>query len=307
MTTINDIQVSVVMITYGHDKFIKQAVESILEQECTFNFELIIGNDASPDNTDIVIKEILNSNPLANKVKYFNHEKNIGFMENHIFVLQKAKGKYIAICEGDDYWTDRKKLQKQFDFLEQNHDFSLVFHDCNMFYQDKNELGSNGIVENIDNREYSRLEIFEKWIIPTGSVFFRTNSINEKLYQIYRDKRALFGDTYTNLFISKSGKIFGLKDKMSVYRIHQGGLTSSHKNEIEKQKKFIIHWKFIIECFGNSFLSKKIKERFSEAYFNLARLSFVKKDIVFLKYMLLSLKYNKNVFLKLSRKKFNKN
>lgn len=305
MNNSTEVKVSVVMITYGHEKFIKQAIESILEQDCTFNFELIIGNDASPDNTDIVIKEILNSSPAANKVRYFNHEKNIGFMENHIFVLQKAKGKYIAICEGDDYWTDPKKLQKQFDFLEQNHDFSLVFHDCNMFYQDKNELGSNGIVDNINNREYTRLEIFEKWIIPTGSVFFRTSSINEKLYTIYRDKRALFGDTYTNLFISKSGKIFGLKDKMSVYRIHQGGLTNSHKDEIEKQKKFIIHWKFIIECFGDSFLSKKIKERFSEAYYNLARLSFVKKDIVFLKYMLLSLKYNKNVFLKLSRKKFN--
>lgn len=307
MITTNDIQVSIVMITYGHEKFIKQAIESILEQNCTFNFELIIGNDASPDNTDIVIKEILNSNPLASKIKYFNHEKNIGFMENHIFVLKKARGKYIAICEGDDYWTDSEKLQKQFNFLEQNPNFSLVFHDCTMFYEDKNEFGTNGIVEKIENREYSRLEIFEKWIIPTGSVFFKACSINENLYKIYRDKRALFGDTYTNLFISKTGKIFGLKEKMSVYRIHSGGLTSSYKNEIQKHKNFIIHWKFIIECFGDSFLSNKIKDRFSETYYNLARLSFVKKDIVFLKYMLLSLKYSKNVFLKLSRKKINKN
>lgn len=303
----DEVMVSVVMITYGHEKFIKQAIESVLEQECNFEYELIIGNDASPDNTDIVLQEIILNNPKSHKIKYYKHEKNIGFMENHIFVLKKAKGKYIAICEGDDYWINNKKLQIQFDFLEQNNDYNLVFHDCNMFLNEKNELKSNGIVNNIENREYTRLEVFEKWIIPTGSVFFRSNAINEELYNIYRDKRALFGDTYTNLFISKSGKIYGINEKMSVYRIHTGGLTSSYTNEVEKLKKFIIHWKFIIECFGDSFFSTKIKKRFSEAYFNLARISYLKKEIVFLKYLTLSLKYDNKSFLKLLSKKFVKN
>lgn len=300
------IKVSVVMITYGHEKFIRDAIESIISQTCNFEIELIIGNDASPDNTDSVIKSILEGNPNAYKIKYFNHEKNIGFMENHIFVLKQVKGDYIAICEGDDYWTDKQKLQKQFDFLETNLDFGMVFHDCKMFYQETNELKDKGIVGKIENREYSRLEIFEKWIIPTGSVFFRANLINDDLYRIYRNKKALFGDTYTNLFVSKNAKIYGFKDKMSVYRIHSGGLTSAKTDLIKKYADFLIHWKFIIDCFGNEFFTEKMKSRFSETYFNLARLYYFKNNLIFIKYFILSFHYNRVIFLKLLSKKINK-
>ena len=297
------IKVSVVMITYGHQKFIRQAIESIISQKCNFEMELIIGNDASPDNTDSIIKSILTENPNSHRIKYFNHKKNIGFMENHIFVLNQAKGKYIAICEGDDYWTDSQKLQKQYDFLEKNLDFGMVFHDCKMFYQETNELKNSGVVESIENREYSRLEIFEKWIIPTGSVFFRTDQINEDLYKIYRNKKALFGDTYTNLFVSKNKKIYGFKDKMSVYRIHKGGLTSANTDPITKYTNFLIHWKFIFDCFGNDFFTEKMKFRFSETHFNLARMYYQNKKIIFIKHFGLSFYYNKNTFIKLVQKK----
>lgn len=302
----NQIMVSVVMITYGHEKYIRQAIESVLMQECNFEFELIIGNDQSPDNTDKVIQEILVNNPNSNKIKYFNHKQNIGFMENHIFVLNQVKGKYIAICEGDDYWTDKQKLQKQFDFLENNSDFGMVFHDCKMYFEETDELKNSGIVEKIDDREYSRLEILEKWIIPTGSVFFKSNLINEQLYKIYRNKKALFGDTYTNLFVSRNSKIYGFSDKMSVYRIHKGGLTSAKTDLIKKLSDFLIHWKFIIDCFGSEFFTQKMKVRFSETYFNLARLNYVKKNILFFKYFFLSFYHNKNSFFKLLSKKINK-
>lgn len=297
------IKVSVVMITYGHEKFIREAVESIISQKCNFEIELIIGNDASPDNTDEIIKNILKVNPNSYKIKYFNHKKNIGFMENHIFVLKQVKGDYIAICEGDDYWIDDLKLQKQFDFLEINQDYGMVFHDCKMLYEETNELKDSGVVENIENREYSRLEIFEKWIIPTGSVFFRTNQLNEDLYKIYRNKRALFGDTYTNLFVSRNKKIYGFKNKMSVYRIHKGGLTSANINAINKHTNFITHWKFILDCFGNQFFNEKMKFRFSETYFNLARLYYAKKNIIFLKYFIMSFYYHKRTFFTLLSKK----
>jgi glycosyltransferase involved in cell wall biosynthesis len=301
------IKVSVVMITYGHEKFIREAVESILSQICNFEIELIIGNDASPDNTDSVINNILKENPNAHKISYFKHEKNIGFMENHIFVLQQVKGNYIAICEGDDYWIDRQKLQKQFDFLEANPDFGMVFHDCKMLYEETNELKDMGIVANIEDREYSRLEIFEKWTIPTGSVFFRANLINEELYIIYRNKKALFGDTYTNLFVSKNKKIYGFKDKMSVYRIHHGGLTSVKTDLIKKYANFLIHWKFIIDCFGKEFFTEKMKTRFSESYFNLARLYYFKNNLIFIKFFILSFHYNRVIFFKLLSKKIKRN
>ena len=112
----NRLLLSVIMITYGHENFIEQAIKGVLIQECNFDFELIIANDCSPDNTDIIIKDIIANDPRAGKIKYVRHNNNIGMMPNFIYALQSAKGKYIALCEGDDYWTLPSKLQKQVDF-----------------------------------------------------------------------------------------------------------------------------------------------------------------------------------------------
>ncbi len=117
--------VSVAMITYGHENYIRQAIEGVLMQECNFEVELILCNDCSPDKTNDIIQDILKSNAKSDRIKYFNHKKNIGMMPNFIFSLQKCSGKYIALCDGDDYWTDPFKLQKQVDFLENNPDFVL--------------------------------------------------------------------------------------------------------------------------------------------------------------------------------------
>ena len=106
-------KVSVVMITYGHEKFIREAIEGVLMQECDFEVELILANDCSPDQTDSVIQDIIKNHPKGCWIKYIRQENNIGMMPNFIFALKQCKGKYIALCEGDDYWTDPLKLQKQ--------------------------------------------------------------------------------------------------------------------------------------------------------------------------------------------------
>ena len=111
-----DITVSVVMITYNHEKFIKEALESIFSQKTNFHYELIISNDCSTDNTDEVIKKIIDKNENGSLINYTNHHKNKGMIPNFLWSIQQAKGKYIALCEGDDYWTDPYKLQKQVDF-----------------------------------------------------------------------------------------------------------------------------------------------------------------------------------------------
>ena len=118
-------KVSVCMITYGHEKFIEEAINGVLMQECDFVVELIIANDCSPDKTDAVIQNILCNHPRASWIKYIKHDKNLGMMPNFIFAMQECKGKYIALCEGDDYWTDPSKLQKQVDFLEANSDYVI--------------------------------------------------------------------------------------------------------------------------------------------------------------------------------------
>ena len=109
----NSIMVSVCMITYGHEQYIEEAILSVLEQETTFNYEFIISNDASPDTTDIKIQRILSSHPKASQINYIKQEHNTGMTANFIYVLEQAKGTYVAYCEGDDYWIDSLKLQKQ--------------------------------------------------------------------------------------------------------------------------------------------------------------------------------------------------
>src|ERR1019366_2115974 len=108
---------------------IAEAIEGILMQKTNFPFELIIANDASKDNTDDVIKDLIKKHPNGHLVKYFSQENNLGMIPNFIFALEQCKGKYVAMCEGDDYWTDPFKLQKQVDFLEANADFNICCHE----------------------------------------------------------------------------------------------------------------------------------------------------------------------------------
>jgi glycosyltransferase involved in cell wall biosynthesis len=119
--------VSVFMITYNHEKYIAQALNSVLMQKTSFDYEIVIGDDCSTDSTQKIIKDYVTKHP--NKIKPIFQTVNVGAMRNaYEFTLPECKGKYIATLEGDDYWTDPDKLQKQVDFLESNENYSVCFH-----------------------------------------------------------------------------------------------------------------------------------------------------------------------------------
>src|SRR5206468_1692068 len=109
---------SVLMITYNHEAFISQAIESVLSQETDFDFELVIGEDCSPDATRRIVQSYERSYP--HRVRPLYHERNVGMGNNLLQSYQACSGDYIAVLEGDDYWSDRRKLQKQVNFME-NH------------------------------------------------------------------------------------------------------------------------------------------------------------------------------------------
>lgn len=215
----NPILVSVHMITYGHEKYIKKAIEGVLMQACNFEIELIISNDCSPDNTDSIINEIIKNDSRASSINYSKHIQNIGMMPNFIFTLQKAKGKYIAICEGDDYWTDPYKLQKQVDFLEEHLDYNLVGHYAINSNQEK--LGY------FEKDTFSFDDIYYRNLrIPTASLVFRNNlEIPDWFFKIYGGDRAII---FLN---STKGKIKILPFLGSFYRIHPGGVEQLYKKE----------------------------------------------------------------------------
>ena len=129
--------VSVVMITYNHEKYIQQAIEGVLMQQVNFPVELIIADDASPDQTESIVNKIIAEHTNGHWIKYTKHITNKGMNHNFLWACQQAKGKYIALCEGDDYWTDPYKLQKQLDFMEANPSFGLVATHTSDYYQAK--------------------------------------------------------------------------------------------------------------------------------------------------------------------------
>ena len=124
----NQILVSACIITYNHEKYIKDAIEGALMQDVDFGYEIVIGEDCSTDNTLKICEEYQKKHPSI--IRILKRERNLGMNGNWLSTIRSAKGKYIAICEGDDYWTDKNKIKRQVDFLEKNPKFSMHSHEC---------------------------------------------------------------------------------------------------------------------------------------------------------------------------------
>ncbi len=208
--------VSIVMITYNHEKFIKKAVESILMQETDFDFELLLANDASSDGTNKVILEILSSHPKADKITYIHREKNIGMMPNFLETLSKAKGQYIAICEGDDYWTDHKKLQKQVDFLDTHLEYTVCYHNVKELSKEGSLTDSQ--LNKIEDGDLDFQQLLQGNKIHTPSVMYR--KIFEEIPQWLKDSP--LGDYPLHLIHAKKGKVYCIAENMAVYRKEVG-------------------------------------------------------------------------------------
>lgn len=242
----SEVIVSICCITYNHENFIRDALDSFLMQKTKFKYEILIHDDASTDRTPEIIKEY--------EIKYPDIIKPIYQTENQYskkkkitltYQFPRVNGKYIAMCEGDDYWCDENKLQKQFDILENDSSLALCVHDsiCKN-YKTNTEKNINGYSENkvLDLKQYlidySRIE--PKTLFQTSSFFFRTKAIEPLLGadipRFY--KECPVGDIPLVLLVGMTGKIFYLKETMSVYRSFVlGSWTASKKNSILKEMK----------------------------------------------------------------------
>ena len=189
----NEIVVSISCITYNHAPYIRQALDGFIMQQTNFRFEVLIHDDCSTDGTDDIIREYATKYPDIIKPLYEeeNQYQNGKPHGSAVWNFPRAKGKYIAICEGDDYWTDPLKLQKQVDFLESHPDFSMVFANVRLHYDSGLSNESLPLV----NREYPPYEIYTEWRITTPTVLFRKDVYNTEFYQSCRKiKNPVFGD-----------------------------------------------------------------------------------------------------------------
>lgn len=222
--------VSVAMITYGHEKMIRQSVESVLNQQCNFNVELIIADDCSPDNTPGIVLDIIQSNRNGSWIKYTRHEKNKGIQANFAWSMEQGRGKYIALLEGDDYWTDPLKLQKQIDFLENNQEFTMA---CNS----SSEINEDGMEYKIARRNDDVIDLAtvlkEGWFIRTASIVFRRDIIEDGFPDFFYNSYST--DYILQVMILKSGMCKYFPEVMSAYRHHQGGVSQANqKLQVER-------------------------------------------------------------------------
>lgn len=225
--------ISVVMLTYGHENYIAEAIEGVLMQECDFEVELIIANDCSPDKTDDVIKEMIKTHPNSSWIKYTNHEGNLGMVSNFIWALKSARGKYIAICEGDDYWIDPFKLQKQVDFLENNPEYGLVHTNNKVFLQSQNQFQLDKREVTAEENLFERL-IFDSNPIATLTVCMRRNILLEFLKEVEENgSTILISDYPIWVWFALKSKIKYLDEVTAVYRILEESASQS-KNPSKK-------------------------------------------------------------------------
>ncbi|WP_158275716.1 glycosyltransferase [Marinilabilia rubra] len=215
--------VSVCMITYNHEPFIAEAIEGVLMQKTNFPVKLVIGEDCSTDKTRNICEKYKQQHP--DLIELIPATANLGMMSNFIRTLETCKGKYIALCEGDDYWTDPHKLQKQVDFLEENEDYSFCFHNVYINQHDYQKI----FKEFTDKDGIYALEdvLKEIWFIPTCSICFK-NVIDE--YPKWM-QNAENGDLSLIFLLALKGKIKRIDGIMGFYRQHPGGASKQFTRE----------------------------------------------------------------------------
>jgi len=253
-------KVSVFLICYDHEKYIAKAIESIVTQKVNFDFELVIGEDFSKDNTRGVCEQYAALYPAI--IKLLPSDKNYGPMGNTIRTLYACTGEYIAMCEGDDYWTDPHKLQKQANFLDANLDYSMCFSDTEIV----DEMGWNLPDEKYfpkiqkDTITIEDIILSDVSLIPTATLFFRNllpNPFPDFYYHTFS------GDLFLHLLLAEKGKAKYFDYKTAAYRNHSGGLTKS-PTQIEKTYNSIFQFYIDVNKYFNFKYDALIRQRLFE-------------------------------------------
>jgi len=240
------------MITYNHEQYLKQAIDGVLMQKTNFDFELVIANDNSPDNTIAIVEEYL-SHDSGHKIKFLNNKTNLGMMPNFINALENCSGEYIALCDGDDYWTNENKLQKQVDILDKNKDVAICFHPVN--------IDNDGtILKDTITKKVAKITTINDLVkgnyMHTCAAVYR-NHLFEKLPDYFQ--KAPVGDYFLHLLNSRHGGIYCINEIMANYRVHGTSYWSS-KKQSERVEIWIAFLTGILPNFDSKIQQKLQKQ-----------------------------------------------
>ena len=210
---------------YNHEPYLRDCLEGFVMQQTNFPFVAIVHDDASTDNSAVIIREYEEKYPNIIKPIYEKENQwRKGTLTKVMNIAIDATGaKYVAMCEGDDYWTDPLKLQKQVDFLESHPEYAMCFHKVEVISHDKND---ENLYSHLQEKEYTASEIYEKWTVPTCSVVYRKSNLN-----LRKPKTMIFGDIVLLLSLAKGGKVFCMDFNGGVYRRLTSGTSSKYSND----------------------------------------------------------------------------
>jgi glycosyltransferase involved in cell wall biosynthesis len=237
---------SVLVITYNQVNYIRDCLEGAVSQKCSFPYQIVVGDDASSDGTVEILKEFQERYP--DKVKLLLNENNLGpagplaGKYNLLNTLNNCEGKYVAMCEGDDYWIDENKLEKAVSFLEENEDYSLCFHKARYEYipDPKTYEKKSGPETNPSWDEELSFHVGDAILglpVNTAANVFRKDT----LVPLGKWFESCFGGD--KVFIIKpafQGKIKYFPDEMCVYRVHNHGITSTYKDRVEMLNNHLV-------------------------------------------------------------------
>ena len=279
--------------TFNHAKYITDALNGFVIQETNFPFVCTIVDDASTDGEQEVIKKYMQEHfdlqdlSVAYEkdtdyghIIFAQHKSNKNcyfaavFLKYNHYSIKKSKRpyveewidtKYIAECEGDDYWTEPLKLQKQVDFMEANEEYSMCFHKASIIKEVDRTVWL--CCDDIEERDYSATELFERWIVPTNSIVYRKKEVNK--YRIRNQNNVLNGDIFLVEKCAHCGRVRGMSEIMSIYRVQSNGMTYDQSRQKERIIHYPKHYKELKSDFPQ--IDKKVINSFiGKAYFNKA-------------------------------------
>ena len=258
--------VSICCITYNHSEFVKDAFDGFLMQKTKFSFEIIVFDDASTDETQRIILDYIKEYPKL-FVPFLQKEnlwQNKGISGTFTIAFPNARGKYIAWCEGDDYWTDPLKLQKQVDFLESDPNIVIVGH--RVKYLNNKNQNSQEYISAEEKEVGNVIDILKRNYLPTASVILRRSAMPDLswLIEIIQDLKQ--GDWPLFVFTAQNGKILFLNEVLAVYRVHGTSVWSSLSAKdrliyiFQARRKIMKHFTYLSifessEIWSNDYLS----------------------------------------------------
>lgn len=257
--------VSVCVITYNQEAYIAETLDAILKQQINFPLQIVVADDCSKDNTRAIVRDYSDRHPGIFKLVF--QEKNVGPGRNFVDLFNAADGKYIAYVEGDDFWTDARKLQKQFDFLEQHPDFSICYHRARLQWEyDSPEIATSDPETNQGDKPVSTIYDILKdgWFIRSCTLFMKNLRLPKGFEKLY------IGDYPLHVLLADTGKIGFIDECMAVYRIHKKGKSETVllSAELQQQKKnFRNHIRML--DFLNEQTAFKYKRYFEQNKFNM--------------------------------------